>query len=63
MSDKLCPLMTRPYREDEANYMNEVECVENSCQLWIEVFTTENIRIQGCAIELQPQMVNGQFRV
>lgn len=63
MSEKICPYLStgHPAYKHEQNQM--IMCQENKCQLWIEVFTTEMIRVQGCAIALKLQMVDGLLRV
>ena len=66
--NKICPLMSRPVgikHEDGSPdiFMEFQNCMGSKCQFWIEVFTTELHRTQGCCYELQPQMVDGQLRV
>ena len=66
MINKICPLMSSAATYSEAGQFidgGEVLCKGNECQFWIEVYTTELHRHEGCAIALQPQMVDGQFRV
>lgn len=62
---KICPLMSGMVQGDGFNqpYVYYESCLESGCQLWITVYTTEGIRTTGCCYELQPQMVDGQFRV
>ena len=57
MSEKemICPLMS--------NGKEVAKCVKNKCPMWIEVYTTELIRVNDCSIALIPQMVDGQLRV
>ena len=62
--DKICPIMTAaPHSDPDGVIFAPVYCQKNQCQLWIEVFTTELVRVQGCAHALAPQMVDGQLRV
>ncbi len=63
--DKICPIMSRPSVDhDGSGLMCTIPCQGNGCQLWIEVYTTEGIRTEGCAHELGPQMNSeGQLRV
>ena len=71
MSTKsICPLMSGTPTIIEDNVLGDrklhdgiVYCKENKCQLWITVYSTENIAQHGCSLELQPQMVNGLLRV
>ncbi len=74
---KICPIMSGPpvmedipptpgvpqYRDKRVVSTGLQECQKYSCQLWLEVYTTEGQRHTGCAFELQPQMVDGLFRV
>jgi len=62
-NEKICPFMSTGHPDFTHGDHQMVKCQENKCRLWIEVFTTELHRIQGCAYELQPQMVDGQLRV
>jgi len=62
MKPKICPYMSCVDTELN-NKPVFVECQENQCQLWIEVFTTELHITVGCTHELAPQMVDGLFRV
>ena len=61
----ICPIMSGPVAIDGGVTVinKEIECIKHRCRLWIEVFTTELIRTQGCTYELEPQMVDGQLRV
>jgi len=65
--NKICPLMSRhvvfDFGMDKGIQFREVDCKGSECQFWIEVFTTELHRTQGCCYELQPQMVDGQLKV
>ena len=63
-NQKICPIMSRLPSSVDASYDKcEIMCVEHRCMLWIEVFTTEQIRINGCSLALQPSMQDGLFRV
>ena len=53
--EKVCPI--------QSDGKEEIKCCQHRCQLWIEVYTTELHRHEGCAIALKPQMVDGRFRV
>jgi len=57
MGKKICPIMSRPINNIGAYDQQQteiwwVDCEENNCQLWGTVYTTENLPIQGCALEL-----------
>ncbi len=71
---KICPIMSRPspvqwgeHRPDEGDDLldlpHAVPCQQAHCALWITVYTTENQPTAGCALALQPKMVNGQLQV
>lgn len=69
---KICPLMSLKSQGPSSYYGL---CIEDKCQWWITVsanspqaawssFTTENRRVNGCAIALLPQMnQDGQLAV
>lgn len=60
----ICPEMSRPNLDVEMPvYFEFVECQEHKCRLWIEVYTTEGERVNGCAKELGPRMHEGLLRV
>ncbi len=52
---KVCPQMSDGNRE--------IMCCERRCAWWITAYTTESLQWEGCAIALQPQMVDGVIRV
>ena len=72
---KICPIMSgvvprvRPKQAIgtgeplEHGAFQEVLCKKWACQLYVEVYTTEVQRMNGSAFELQPSMIDGQFRV
>ena len=57
MAKKICPIMSRPMATvgayDQPTISVEwVDCQENNCKLWSSVYTTENLPISGCSLEL-----------
>jgi len=60
LGEKVCPIMSNPNDNDSFNSV--IFCKKGACQLWISVYTTELKTHYGCAFELQPCMVAGQFR-
>lgn len=57
MGNKICPLMSRPIPTTGAYDQPTIEtcwqdCQRENCQLWSQVYTTENLKISGCALEI-----------
>ena len=52
---EICPLMSRPVVTTDAdNNLTPgtyyADCLKDRCQLWVRVHTTENERMQCCAL-------------
>ena len=47
---KICPFFPPDEEGTKFNVtLKPVVCLQESCELWVEMFTTEGLRIRGCA--------------
>ena len=62
MSDKLCPIMSKPVEGMYA--VKTVNCARSNCALWVSgAYTTEGLPVEGmCAYRLQA-MTNADGKV
>jgi len=46
------PMQTTGRYDQKTTEMHWVSCEKENCQLWSQTYTTENIQISGCALEI-----------
>ncbi len=64
MSEKICPIMSGPTQRGTIAGWEWMPCQKEKCALWIIPESTEGfLQPGGCALALQPMMIDGLLRV